>query len=471
MTVRAALDKVLPLRVRRVALAAAAFLVAALAWSAQPPAPVRAEDQTETAPNFKVAFLGDQGVSTNAQAVLNLVAAEGAGMVLHLGDLGYGTSESDPQRAIDWDAQVTAVLGADFPYFAVIGNHDIGNWSTYQSLLTARLALVPGATCTGDYGVMAACTYQGLFFVLSGAGTQPNVPDYQAHIDYVRDQLAADNSIWRVCAWHKNQTAMQLGAKTNEVGWGVYEECRAGRAIVATGHEHSYHRTRTLRHLQLQTVDPLWPSTGLLEVRDGSTFAFVAGLGGQSIRPQLRCLPFFAPFGCNGEWASVYTSSQGANYGALFIEFNVDGDPRKANGYFKDIDGDVIDTFTIYAAPPPQPAPADTDADGCSDESEAGASEATGGHRDYLSPWDFYDTNGDRAIDLFGDIFSVAYAFGLQSGDPGYDQSLDRTAPLSAAQEPDPTKREDWDLGPPDGSIDLFTDIFGVAYQFGHTCS
>jgi hypothetical protein len=41
---------------------------------------------------------------------------------------------------------------------------------------------------------------------------------------------------------------------------------------------------------------------------------------------------------------------------------------------------------------------------------------------------------------------------------PGYDRS---GAP--AGYDP-------WDMGPPDGAIDLFTDIFGVAMQFGHSC-
>ena len=301
---------------------------------------------TQTPPNFKVAFIGDQAIGQNAVDVLELIQTEGADMVLHQGDLGYGL-ELVPQTAIDWDEQITNILGDDFPYFASIGNHDVGNWATYQSLLVARLGQVAGASCTGDYGVMATCTYQGLYFILSGAGSSPIVPDYAPHIDYIQDQLAADNSIWRICAWHKNQTAMQVGSKPNEVGWGPYEACRQGRAIIATAHEHSYSRTKTLSNVQTQTVDSLWTDPNDLRVSAGSTFVFVSGLGGHSIRHQKRCLPTTPPYGCNGEWASIYTFNQGATYGALFIEFHVDGDPAKASGYFKDIDGDVIDSFTI----------------------------------------------------------------------------------------------------------------------------
>ena len=74
-----------------------------------------------TPPNFKVAFLGDMSINANAEDVLQLIENEGADMAIHLGDLGYG-NESDPQRAIDWDAQVTNVLGANYPYFAVTGS-------------------------------------------------------------------------------------------------------------------------------------------------------------------------------------------------------------------------------------------------------------------------------------------------------------------------------------------------------------
>ena len=41
----------------------------------------------ETPPNFKVAFIGDMGINTNAQSVLQLIENEGADMAIHLGDL------------------------------------------------------------------------------------------------------------------------------------------------------------------------------------------------------------------------------------------------------------------------------------------------------------------------------------------------------------------------------------------------
>jgi hypothetical protein len=293
---------------------------------------------TPTISNLKVAFIGDQELGVDAKAVLQLIANESAHMVIHSGDFDYS---DDPDA---WDRQINSELGASFPYFASIGNHDVPAWSGYQAKLQARLDRIPDASCTGNLGVQSACRYQGLFFLLTGGGTMGS-----GHDVYIRDQLAQDNSIWSICSWHKNQREMQVGGKSNEVGWGPYEECLKGGGIIATAHEHSYERTRTLVDTQTQTVDPDWPDPNAVRVTSGATFVFVSGLGGSSIRDQERCLPDTFPYGCNGEWANIYTSTQGAKFGALFITFNVDNDPRKAIGEFKTIDGAIIDRFTIVS--------------------------------------------------------------------------------------------------------------------------
>jgi hypothetical protein len=69
-------------------------------------------------------------------------------------------------------------------------------------------------------------------------------------------------------------------------------------------------------------------------VSEGETFAFVSGLGGKYIRDQER----------SGDWwASIYTETQDATYGAMFGTFYED----HADFYFKNINNEVIDKFTV----------------------------------------------------------------------------------------------------------------------------
>jgi hypothetical protein len=89
--------------------------------------------------------------------------------------------------------------------------------------------------------------------------------------------------------------------------------------------------------------------TSPYSVGPGRTLAVVSGLGGASIRDQERCLPATAPYGCQGEWAVIYTSTQSAKHGVLFVEFHADGDERKAHGWFKNVDGEIIDDFVLVA--------------------------------------------------------------------------------------------------------------------------
>lgn len=288
-----------------------------------------------TPENFKVAFIGDQGLGGDSESVLTLINNENVDMVLHQGDFDY----ADNPNA--WDNQINTFLPG-IPYFASVGNHDVAQWSSYQQKLQDRLNNIPGAVCTGDLGVKSSCHYQGLFFILSGVGTLGT-----GHDTYIQNELAADDSVWSICSWHKNQNAMQVGGKTDEVGWGVYEACKDGGAIIVTAHEHSYERTKTLTSTTNQVVDPAWTNPSEVRVAEGSTFAVVSGLGGQSIRDQERCTPTSYPYGCNGEWANIYTSTQGAQSGALFCEFNVNGQEDQATCYFKNISGQTVDTFNI----------------------------------------------------------------------------------------------------------------------------
>ena len=289
--------------------------------------------------NFKVAFIGDTEIGSNFKSVLGLVKSEGAQMLMVQGDMGYGNS------AASWFTALDSVLPSTFPVFVSEGNHDSSaGWTSYVNPFLSRwqaLGVTVDKNNTGD-GVYSM-TYRGLLMVMVGQ----NGGNAASYSSYLNAKLQADNHTWRICSWHKNMAAMQIGGKGDEMAWSVYDTCRQNGAIVATAHEHSYERTKTLTNMQSQTVDTSCSDPANLCVGAGKTFSFVSGLGGNSVRDQQRCLPSTYPYGCKGEWAKIYTTNQNAKYGALFITFNVGGDPKKATGYFKNIAGETVDQFTV----------------------------------------------------------------------------------------------------------------------------
>lgn len=290
-----------------------------------------------------VALVGDMGRGDEGQAVYQRVLDEGADLLILLGDFGHSPNI--------WSEKMSATFGDSFPIFAVPGNHDIQAWSDYQSKLAERLAKIPGVVCTGDLGVDASCTYRGLHVLLSGIGT---IGAQAEHENYIAHALAADTSPWSLCVWHRNQRDLQAGDKDDDVGWPAFRSCQDDGSIIVMGHEHSYARTRTLTQIgDRNHGHGACGLPGLLDVGPGRTFTAVSGLGGKSIRRFDASLHEDDTW-----WATLYTSDYyrrngveitdfTAQYGVLFLRFNVDAAPSAARGYFKTIQGEIIDDFMV----------------------------------------------------------------------------------------------------------------------------
>jgi len=280
--------------------------------------------------NFKVVFLGDQGLNTGSRAVLQMIRDRKAELVIHSGDFDYS---SNPTA---WINQIDSILGPSFPYFASIGNHDNLRWSAYQKILIDRIAQT-NASCTGDIGVQAVCNYKGLLILLSGVGTRAGSED---HDSYITNQLSRQQNIWKIVSWHKNHRQYQIGGKLTEVGIEMYEAVLKQGAILATGHEHSYCRSHLMSSFEDFTVAD---TNNTLNIEPGKSFVFVSGLGGESIRDwneNLRTQPY---------WAATAASNNGVQDGALFCTFNIENNPRLASCEFVDQTGKVWDTFRIYS--------------------------------------------------------------------------------------------------------------------------
>lgn len=275
-----------------------------------------------------VAFVGDQGTDENARAVLQLVADEGTDLLLLQGDLGY-----DQGASVKWIANIDEILGPQFPVLLTVGNHENYEWPVYRQWLLQRIRDVPDLICEGNPGVKAHCSFRGVSIVqvAPGVGEVVGVDAQDEYADFLENELSTSSNIWRFCSWHKNQNSMQVGGKSNEAGWDVYNACLKHGGIVATGHEHSYSRTFLMNDFEHQTVVH---EADLLEIGPGSSFAFVSGLGGRGIREQKRAGDW---------WASIYSADQNASYGALFCTLT----DNRAECRFKDIAGAVPDQFTL----------------------------------------------------------------------------------------------------------------------------
>jgi len=282
---------------------------------------------------LKVAFVGDQGVGSSAQQVLSLVADEDADLLLIQGDLGYSRG-----FAPRWEANLNNILGENFPVLTVVGNHENFEWPLYQSYITSRINRVDELSgCSGDPGVKAFCQYENLDIIQVSPGIHEvgGVNPDDGYPEFITESFnrapASQGKRWRICTWHKNQTNMQTGGKGNATGWGVYNACLRAGAMIATGHEHAYSRTHLMDDFENQSVVH---TNSVMTLKPGNSIAFVSGLGGVGIRPQVR----------GGDWwASIYTSTQGASYGALFCEFG----ESSADCYFKAVDGSIPDRFTL----------------------------------------------------------------------------------------------------------------------------
>ncbi len=311
---------------RRILRVASALLLLLIA-----PLPTHAEETSDETPeNFKIAFIGDQGLYASSKAVLWMIKTEGAHAVVHAGDLDY------KNKPLEWEKQINGILGPDFPYFSVIGNHDRSRWRIpkgYQQLIESRFNRL-GIEWEGDLGVQSRFHYKGIYFVFVAPGEIGFDHDV-----YIRESLAIDRSIWSICSWHKNMRPMQIGGNANATGWDVYREARLGGAIITTGHDHTYGRTYLLEDIKRRKIAS---KSDTLRLAEGRTFVIVSGLGGKSVRKRKQY-----PLG--KWWASVHTADRGGTHGALFGVFNVDGQKNRADFMFKDISGKVVDRFTVIS--------------------------------------------------------------------------------------------------------------------------
>jgi len=285
--------------------------------------------------NLTIAFWGDQGIDPSPTTgfrkdfMRNLVEVDKVEAFMHVGDFDY---RNDPES---WDDMITSALGDDFPYFSAIGNHDLPRWYTYKELIYNRWEKF-GAKCWGDVGRGNVCSYKGFTFIISAIGVVDVYPP-----NFVLSAFSDYGGLWRACLWHKNQHILQLGDKTDEVGWPIYNYCRQQGALIINGHEHSYCRSKIIT--DFRPVAPIFENEGqVLVTGPNVTFVSVVGTAGIDIRP------------CTGGkennpwWASAWCAPKFDDVaGVTVCLFNYNGDARLAHCYYKTYSGEILDSYRI----------------------------------------------------------------------------------------------------------------------------
>lgn len=279
--------------------------------------------------NIRIAFIADQGINENSRKVLELIKSENADLIVNGGDLDY---LDNPDI---WNEFTSETLGDDFPIISAMGSHDITKWPEYKRVMYDRMLKNPDLGCRGELGEHSICQYHGLSFLLSSIGADSNTIDF--HLNYLNKTLQNNDSPWEFCVWHKNSERLQVGYIKTEVPIQAYEICREQGALIINAHLHSYARTNTLTNMDKRTVLPGYDKNEII-LNYGSSAVIISGLGGASQRDQQRC------FSDCPEWAAIYTSNQFATAGALFCDFK---NNKTSDCYFKNIDGKIIDEFTL----------------------------------------------------------------------------------------------------------------------------
>jgi hypothetical protein len=104
----------------------------------------------------------------------------------------------------------------------------------------------------------------------------------------------------------------------------------------------------------------------------------------------------------------------------------------------------------------------DTDRDGCPDRSELSNNQLTGGRRDPLNRYDYFNPSKD-GLNRIDDVVLVVHQYFIDDplGSPDLNSQTDRTAIPGS---------NSWNLGPPNG-LQRIDDILNIVKQYFHDCA
>jgi hypothetical protein len=293
---------------------------------------------------FTVAFIGDMNVGVATGSLFQRIAPS-LDLLILLGDLDYFPNPDA------WIAQLDAFFPIDFPILVSAGNHDIGVWGAYQSILKKRWRLSGlDQVCEGVIGIQFHCHLGGIHWVQGAPANTPlNFTDYLVEVvseavnapTYWTDPLGE----WKVCIWHLNHVLYQLTNQDDPVPLEVYDLCRGQGALTVAGHDHLYARTKVMSNFAQTTVstNPFNNQTQVW-IQPGETIHVVTGVGGHAVDEPYPTLV------TNPWWEVTMGQSHDppVHAAALVCTFRFQGLINQTRCQEIDVTGTLLDEFRLY---------------------------------------------------------------------------------------------------------------------------
>lgn len=302
---------------------------------------------------FTFTAFGDQGVSANAIAINNAVAAQQPAFNFHVGDLCYaynlgigGAGSVDPAKWSGWLNQIDPVASR-IPWMVTVGNHEMEPGAENGELgydgVLARLSLPADGTAGSP--VVYAFRYGNVGVVSLDANDISYEIDYNngysgaqqdAWLDTTLGSLRADPKVdWIVVGFHhcaRCTNVLHGSDGAVRARWEpIFDKHRVD--VVVNGHNHSYERTHPLRcgEIQAPGAGTVYLTAGCggnprVEIATGLVASYVTHEGGIRV-PELT------------PWSA-------ARYLDLsFVAFDVDGTTLRGRALRPD--GSEIESFVL----------------------------------------------------------------------------------------------------------------------------
>ena len=322
-------------------------------------------DGKEKFAEVKVALIGDTESGANFGEILKMIVAEKADVIMINGDFGYyGPAVNWKNRLLSSiDPDATRVIGT-------LGNHDLGSKtdeyiSIFESFKTQKNGLK--VNCTGTPGISQGhditavdevCTFGNVSIIGSAIGQVLTKPYLENQLESKLKNSPVNN--WKLVGYHYTLGSMNPGIKGDEASHRFFDIIRQAGAIGAQAHTHTAMASCPIvspfKRGSPVLCHPDFINPELRFVGSGIGMFVDSSVGGKEVRGRVRCKkPTDA--GCAHMVdilsKNLYTRTDGVKktnfngLGAMFLTFNLGGDPQKASAYFKTIDREVIFEFSI----------------------------------------------------------------------------------------------------------------------------